>query len=475
MNQARTRFAPSPTGLLHVGGVRTALFAWLVARQTNGKFILRLEDTDQTRKMVGADQHIMDSLKWVGLQWDEGPDKGGPHGPYMQSERLPIYKEWAEKLISAGRAYADPYTVDEVNAFREEAKTKKLPFMFRNNRPTNTPKWNGKTPLRFKSDPKPYNWRDEVMGKLATGPEAIDDFVLIKADGYPTYNFAHIIDDYLMEITHVIRSQEFISSVPNYLNLYEALEFKAPVLATVPIVLGPDGKKKLSKRDGAKDILDYAADGFLPEAMFNFLATLGWNDGTTQEIFSKKELIERFNLGRVQRSSAKFDDKRLLWTNGYYIRNLPLEILLDRVSNYWPTAAITYQNEYKLTVLALVQDRLKYFSELPSLTNFFFEDLPVNMKLIKDNPAFSNLSNDDLHSLLEKAKEAISKSDFSTADLTNKLNRLLESTGQKPNVLFSLIRIVTSWADFSPGLAETLAVLGKNSTLRRLTVALNNI
>ena len=234
----RTRFAPSPTGYLHVGGIRTALFAWLLARQNDGQFILRLEDTDQKREVAGADEHIYKSLKALGIDYDEGPDKPGDFGPYRQSERLDIYKKWAQKLIDAGRAYADPYSAEEVQKFREEAQKNKQPFLYRNHRPENPPAWNGTQPLRFKSDPKNYTRKDAVMGELSTGPETIDDFILIKSDGFPTYNFAHIVDDAEMQITHIIRGQEFLASIPNYLNLYEALELEPPVIATVPHILG---------------------------------------------------------------------------------------------------------------------------------------------------------------------------------------------------------------------------------------------
>ncbi len=234
MKSVRTRFAPSPTGYLHVGGIRTALFAWLVARQAGGEFILRIEDTDRAREVEGAEAHIIQSLKVLGLDYDEGPDVPGDYGPYRQTERLAKYQEWAQVLIDAGRAYADPYTSEEVQAFREQAQKAKKPFLYRKHRPENPPKWDGTTALRFKSDPKDYRWTDAVMGDLHAGAEAIDDFILIKSDGFPTYNFAHIVDDHEMQISHVIRGQEFIASVPNYLNLYEALEFEVPVLATMP-------------------------------------------------------------------------------------------------------------------------------------------------------------------------------------------------------------------------------------------------
>jgi glutamyl-tRNA synthetase len=286
MKPVRTRFAPSPTGFVHVGGIRTALFAYLVARQASGQFILRLEDTDQKREVEGSDAHIIKSLHALGLNYDEGPDIGGPFAPYRQSERLDSYKKWAEKLVAAGRAYGDPYTPEQIQAFRDEATTAKKPFLYRNHRPENPPKWDGTQALRFKSEPKAYQWHDAVMGDLSAGEEVVDDIILIKSDGFPTYNFAHIVDDAEMEITHVIRGQEFIASTPNYLNLYEALELERPILATMPHILNETGNKKLGKRDGAKDVLDYFKDGFVQEALINFIASMGWNDGTEQEIFS---------------------------------------------------------------------------------------------------------------------------------------------------------------------------------------------
>jgi len=464
----RTRFAPSPTGYMHVGGVRTALFAWLLAHQNNGQFLLRLEDTDKVREVEGSGEHIMQSLRWLGLQWDEGIDVGGPFAPYLQSERLATYKEWAQKLVDKGRAYADPYTAEQVDAFRNEAKAAKKAFLYRDHRPENPPAWDGSQPLRLKSDPKPYQWHDEVMGDLSAGEEAIDDFILMKSDGYPTYNFAHIIDDLLMEITHVIRSQEFLASVPRYLNLYEALEIERPLLATMPFVMGPDGKKKLSKRDGAKDIMDYAKEGYLPEALINFMASLGWNDGTEQEIFSVEELIQKFSLNRVQKSGAHFDENRLLWMNGAHIRVLSLDELYQKVADFWPEAAKNYDDSYKKQVLGLVQERLKFFAELPDLTRFFFTDLPVNPELISGHKQLGKLTPEELKTLLEQTKASLEKSDFSREDLTKRLNDLLEATGQKPAILFSLVRIATTQAPASPQLADSLSVLGKETSLRRI-------
>lgn len=473
--RARTRFAPSPTGYLHVGGIRTALFAWLVARQTGGQFILRFEDTDKKREVAGAAEHLIKSLHILGLQYDEGPDIGGPYAPYKQSERLPVYKEWAQKLIDNGRAYADPYTAEEVQAFREQAQKEKKPFLYRNHRPENPPAWDGTMPLRFKSEPKTYDWHDEVMGELHAGPEVIDDIILIKSDGYPTYNFAHIIDDAEMKITCIIRGQEFIASTPNYLNLYEALGLERPKLAIVPHILGPDGKKKLSKRDGAKDVLDYVRDGFLPEALVSFIATLGWNDGTTQEIFTQAELIEKFSLDRVQKSGARFDEQRLLWMNGSYIRDMGLEQLYERSKSFLPKEAEEYDDGYKKAVIGLVQERLKYFKELPGLTTFFFKDLPINLELISTHKQLKKVQLHTLKSLLAESREIVAGSDFSAEDLTNRLNTLLATTSQKPAILFSLIRIATTQAPSSPGLADTMAVLGREVSLKRIDALLASL
>jgi glutamyl-tRNA synthetase len=471
----RTRFAPSPTGFMHVGGVRTALFAWLIAKQNNGKFILRIEDTDKVREVKGSINQIENSLKWLGISWDEGIDIGGPHAPYLQSQRLPIYLEWAKKLVESGRAYTDPYSVAELEEFRNQAKADKKPFLYRNHRPTNPPTWDGSQPLRFKSDPIPYKWHDAVMGDLSTGPEAIDDFILIKSDGFPTYNFCHIVDDAIMGITHVLRSQEFISSTPKFLNLYDALQVEKPVLATLPYVMAIDGKKKLGKRDGAKDILEYSREGYLPEAMINFLATLGWNDGTEQEIFTTTELIEKFSLDRVQKSPARFDEQRLLWLNGQHIRLLSLDDLYDRVKDFWPESAADASDDAKKHVLALVQDRMKTLLDLATLTDYFFREPSVDLSMITDNKQLSKLENSQIIELLSAANTAIGESDFNPAAIQETLNKLLETTGQKPGILFSLIRLAVSWAPFSPALNDTLSVLGKETVIARLHTAIDHV
>lgn len=467
----RTRFAPSPTGYLHVGGIRTALFGYLVARQANGKFVLRLEDTDQKREVKGSDKHLIESLRALGLDYDEGPDIGGPYAPYRQTERRDSYIKWAQKLIDAGRAYADPYSPEELQTFRDSAKADKKAFLYREHRPENPLAWDGTTALRFKSDPKSYNWHDEVMGDLSSGPEVIDDIILIKSDGLPTYNFAHIVDDAEMEITHIIRGQEFIASQPNYLNIYEALGLEHPKFATVPHILAPTGGKKLSKRDGAKDVLDYLKDGFVQEALVNFIASMGWNDGTEQEIFSREELINKFSLDRIQRSGARFDEQRLTWMNGQWIRQLSLDELYPRTADFWPESAQNTSEERKREILALVQDRLKTLADLPLLTNYFFEEPTPKWEMLTENKQLKKLQKDEIASLLDATIGALGQSDFAPESLQNTLNQLLETTGQKPGILFSLIRLAISWSPFSPALNETLAEIGRDTVLRRLQQA----
>lgn len=507
---------------MHVGSVRTALFAWLLARQQNGQFVLRIEDTDQAREVDGSVEHIVTTLRTLGLDYDEGPGREGQYGPYFQSQRLDIYREWAQRLIDAGRAYADPYTTDELQVLRDQARSEKRAFLYRDHRPETPPVWDGSQPLRFKSDPKSYQWHDEVMGNLSTGPEVIDDIILIKSDGFPTYNFAHIVDDAEMQITHIIRGQEFIASQPNYLNIYEALGVERPVFATVPHILAGQGNKKLGKRDGAKDVLDYLGDGYVVEALVNFIASLGWNDGTEQEVFSRDELIQKFSLDRVQHSGARFDEQRLLWLNGQHIRQLSLDDLYARVSDtveplttsstetsatptepdggsrgvgreavsgddggekangstihysFWPTSASDADEGYKKQVLALAQDRLKTLADLPQLTSYFFEEPTPDLELITGNKQLKKLEPSLTRDLLQAAHDALSQlDDWSAEPIQDALNQLLETTGQKPGTLFSLIRIATTWAAFSPQLNDTLALLGREKTINRLSVSID--
>lgn len=476
MEKAITRFAPSPTGYIHIGNVRSAIYPYLVARQSGGKMILRIEDTDRERYVEGATELIEDTLKWLGLDWDEGPIVGGPSEPYFQSERLDIYMKWVQKLLDSGRAYADPTPAEKIDEYRKKCEQEKVPFLYRNFRPENPPKWEPGMPIRFKTEPKEYSWTDAVMGDMHTGPEVLDDIILIKKDGYPTYNFAHIVDDAEMGVTHVMRGVEYLSSTPNYLALYEAFGLERPVLVSLPHILAPTGNKKLGKRDGAKSATEYRDDGVLPEAMLNYLACLGWNDGTEQEIYTKEELIKSFSLDRIQNSGARYDETKLLWMNGQWIRRIFDEqgarALYDRTIGFWPAEAEEFPEEYRVKVLSIIYDRLKVLSDLKTMTTYFFKDPEVDVKMIVENKFLKKMSEAELEDLLKTSiRELTALEDWNADSLQKVLNNLLEKTGKKPAELFSLIRIALSFAPFSPALNLTIDTLGRETSLARLNRA----
>lgn len=468
----KTRFAPSPTGYIHIGNVRSAIYPYLLAKKLGGQFILRIEDTDRTRFVEGATELIEDTLRWLGLDWDEGPIVGGPDAPYFQSERKAIYQAWAQKLVTAGRAYADDTDPATIQQYREKCQKEKIPFLYRNFRPENPPAWHEGLPLRFKADPKPRHWHDEVMGDLDAGPEVQDDIILIKADGFPTYNFAHLVDDAEMGVDYVMRGVEYLSSTPNYLALYEALGLNCPKLVSLPHILAPTGNKKLGKRDGAKSVTEYREDGILPEAMLNYLACLGWNDGTEQEIYHKSELIKRFSLDRIQNSGARYDETKLLWLNGQWIRQIAdeegIDALYNRTVAFWPDAAKPYPDDYRQQVLSIIYDRLKTLSDLHEMTTYFFTDPEIDLNLIYQNKFLKKFSEEELSEMLQTTVTTLEKTPWDPESLQTSLNELLTTLGKKPAELFSLIRIALSFAPFSPALNLTMNVLGKDLTLARL-------
>lgn len=322
----RVRFAPSPTGYLHIGGLRSALFNWLWARHNGGVFVLRLEDTDRARLVEGSDTQINASLEALGIVPDEGPRQGGDFGPYTQSERLESYAKHAQALVDSGALYPCWCSADRLSQLREEAQRHGVAFKYDRHclQPGNQQTQDQPHVLRFRitDEPATVSWDDAVRGRLEFKAADLDDFVAIKADGYPTYQFANVVDDHDMHISHVLRADEWIPSTPKHLLLYAAFGWEPPMFAHLPAVQGPTGGKKLSKRDGAKSAEEFIADGYLPEALMSFLATLGWNDGTTQEVYARDELIERFTLDRIQKSPARFDAERLTWLNGLMIRAL---------------------------------------------------------------------------------------------------------------------------------------------------------
>ena len=468
-----TRFAPSPTGFMHIGSLRTALFAYLFARKNNGTFILRIEDTDKSREVEGSIVHIQESLEWLGINWDYGPANPGPYGSCIQSERLPSYQKYAKLLLEKGLAYPDPYTTTEVEAFRASAEAEKRPFLFRDHRPATFEAWDGSKPLRLKvPEIKRYTWQDAVRGELSAGPEMLDDVILIKADGYPTYNFAHIIDDLEMGVTHIMRGDEFISSVPKFLSIYDALGIPYPIFVTLPPILRDDRTKKLGKRDGAKDILDYRTEGYLPDTMRNYLALIGWNPGTEQEIFSEAELIEAFSIEKIQRAGGAFNEDKLLWMNKEYLNKLSDADFLTYLQPGIPeriSRAPLMSEETLKRLLPTIRERIHVRTEATAELEAgeydwaFFEPEVDSTKIAWKNDTGPELA----LPRLEKAQELLSAADFGSIDgIKSALWPYAEEVG-KGELLWPL-RISLTNRERSPDPFTVAYIIGKTQTLKRL-------
>lgn len=478
-----TRFAPSPTGFMHIGGVRTALFAYLWARKNNGTFILRIEDTDKEREVEGSIEHIQKSLEWLGIDWDYGPDKPGSFGSCIQSERLPTYLTWAHTLIEKGYAYPDPYTEEEVADFRKKAEDEKRPFLYRDHRPETFGAWDGKTSLRFKvPEIKQYTWHDEVRGKLTAGEEALDDFILVKSDGYPTYNFAHIIDDYNMGVTHIIRGDEFISSTPRFLSLYDALGFTHPVFVSAPQILRPDRTKKLGKRDGAKDILEYKTEGYLASTMVNFLVLIGWNPGTEQEIFTKDELTQLFSLNQIQKSGAVFNEEKLDWMNKEHMKllleeNRNTEILSELQKNETLGSHVKISDtEFMSKIYPIIFDRISKWSDIDTLVregelDYFFNKPIYSKESLSwkgESPAHENQKHlESVVAILAHAEEEM----YTHVDKIKSLIFDYATEHGRGNVLWPL-RVALSGRDKSPDPFTLIYILGKTESIARINSAI---
>lgn len=464
--EVRTRFAPSPTGLLHIGGLRTALFNYLYAKKHNGTFILRLEDTDRERFVQEGIEQIFNSLEWVGLEPDEGvwyEEKPGKHSPYVQSLRLDHYRKYAQDLIERGDAYYSYITPEEFAARREEAIALKKPFVYKQSmEPKDHPRSTSKVPIRLKVKPGSTAWADVVRGSFESDNSLIDDFIIIKADGFPTYNFANVVDDYLMRISHVIRGDEFISSTAKHAMLYDYFDWERPEFIHLPPILGSDGKKKMSKRDGDVDVLEYKAKGYLPDAVINFLALLGWNDGSEQEIFSRDELIKKFDLAQIQKSPARFDKERLDWMNGEYIRAMNDKTLSEKLKSYIPSGWMTnasYFNE----VLNLDKERLKTLADSRYLMEIFFEKPKVDKNLLTQKDAL-----EDIKKWLQKSVDVLESVEFEHDKLESAMRELSEDLDVKTGSLFYAIRISLTGRTEAPGLFDLMATLGKKETIERI-------
>ncbi len=470
-NAVRVRFAPSPTGLLHIGGVRTALFNYLFAKANDGQFILRLEDTDRERFVEEGVEQIIQSLDWLGLHPDEGvwyEQKPGKHGPYIQSQRLHHYREYAEKLIQQGLAYKSHITPEQLGSLREQAIINKTPFVFKQHmEPDGQDNHSEPLPIRLCVPEGVTKWSDEVRGSFSTPHNLIDDFIIIKADGYPTYNFANVIDDHLMQISHVIRGDEFISSTAKHAMLYDMFGFERPQWVHLPPILGPGGNKKLSKRDGDVDVLDYKSKGYLPQALLNFLVMLGWNDGTTQELFSPQELIDKFSIDRIQKSPAVFDITRLGWLNGEYLRNkLTQAELVEGIKPYVPASWLEDMDYFK-RVLELDRERIKRFDEAGYIMEIFFDTPKVDMALLckKDS---QQLVRQWLKSTITALGDCQPTHDGVETTLRELCDKLDVSAGR----LFYVLRVALTGRTEAPGLFDIIITLGKDESIRRLQALL---
>lgn len=481
-----TRFAPSPTGFMHVGGVRTALYAWLLAKKSGGQFILRIEDTDKEREVEGSIEHIKKSLLWLGLKWDQGPDIGGEHSPYIQSERLDLYKKYAEKLIKKGLAYADTSSEEETDVLRKTAEEEKKPFLFRDYRPTSSPVWDGSQPLRFKvPELKRYEWKDLVWGNLSAGPEALDDFILIKSDGYPTYNFAHIVDDIEMGVTHVVRGQEFISSTPKFLSIYDALGVVPPHFVTTPPIMGADGKKKLGKRDGAKDIMEYEHEGYLPETMLNYLAFLGFNPGGEKEIYAIEELVELFDINKIQRSGAQWSDDKLNWMNKEHMKRLPENIRDNEIVTRLKKNSLINQNQkindgnFLLKLCPIISDHISKWGDIDIMIGAGELDYFFNSPQYEKNQLFwkGKITVEETKKHLEFVLNTLKnepEESFSDAEKIKNLVFDYATENGRGEVLWP-VRVALSGRDKSPDPFTLIYILGKEETILRINRALDKL
>jgi len=475
-SEIRVRFAPSPTGYPHLGNIRTALFNWLFARHHGGKFILRIEDTDVTRKVEGAVENIIDSLNWLGLNWDEGP--------YFQSQRLPLYQKIVRKLVNQGHAYlcyCSPHRLEEMR--QEQIRRKQPPKYDRRCRELTVQQRaqleaSGVTPVvRFKTPldgETPFY--DLIRAKVTFQNDTLDDFILLKSDGYPTYHLANVVDDHLMAISHVLRADEWLSSTPRHILLYQALDWQPPQFAHLPMILGPD-RAKLSKRHGATNIIEYQRQGLLPEAMINFLSLLGWSLDDKTELLSREELIKHFTLERVGKTAAIFDKDKLEWMNGVYLRRLTPEQFASQAIPFLQrdlpsSVKRPLDNSYISTIMPLIQERARTLADVPHLVDFFFlDELEYDQSLlIKAMDAVS--ATKAIETSLERLKPMEA---WYAVSVENILRPLAPELGLTTSKFFGLLRVAITGRTASPPLFQTMAALDKQTCLKRLNKALQKL
>ncbi|HDN97908.1 MAG TPA: glutamate--tRNA ligase [bacterium] len=477
----RVRFAPSPTGYLHIGNARTALFNYLFARKNNGSLILRIEDTDRERSRKEYEEAIIEDLRWIGIEWDEGPDVGGDYGPYRQSERLHIYREFAEKLLKEGKAYKCYCTKEELEERNrkaiQEGRSPGYDNRCRYLTKSQIEKYEreGRKPvIRIKVPEKEIVVDDLIRGKVKFEGKTIPDFVIMKSDGTPTFNFAVCIDDYLMKITHVIRGEDHLSNTPKHIIVFESINAPVPKFAHMSMTLGPD-RTRLSKRHGATSVRAYREEGYLPEAFFNYIALLGWGTEESREIFTKEELIKEFSLERCHKASAIFDKDKLLWMNGYYIRKTPASRIVELSIPFLVKEGLIEENPSKSTisylekVIELEKERIKTLKEVPYLIYFFLKE-PIYEK-----EGVEKYLNEEGKKILSQVLPVIEKiEDFKRENIEKEIRKFCEDMNYKTSRVFHPIRVAVSGRTKGPGLFEMMEVIGKERVLSRIKKVLKN-
>lgn len=485
MNEVRVRYAPSPTGAPHIGNLRTALFNWLWAKHNNGKFILRVEDTDQAREVENGLELIMESLRFLGMNWDEGPDIGGAYGPYHQSERLAIYKKYADELVQKGAAYHCYCTQEELEQMRAEQMARGEPTRYDRRCRRLTPA------QRAEREAKglPHVVRlavplegsttlpDFIHGDITIPNADVDDQVLLKSDGFPTYHMAVVVDDHLMEITHVMRGDEWISSFPKHILLYNAFGWTPPQFGHMPVVLGPD-KKKLSKRHGATSVIQFRDEGYLVEALVNFMALLGWAYDGERELFTRDELIQAFTLDHIHPSPAVFDRTKLDWMNGSYIRGLEIGDLAERLLPFLTRAGVVANSQTDLEtvrkIAPYIQERLKRLDEIAPLVDFIFlDEITYDPKLLIGSKMNALESLNALRSAGEVLDNFASLDDDEAME--RELRAASEKLGLKPAQFFGVLRIALTGKAVTPPLVGTMKVMGKEKVMARIQNALREL
>lgn len=471
MSIVRTRIAPSPTGEYHIGHLRTCLYDYALARKNDGQFVIRIEDTDQKRLVSGAQDRILKDIKDYGMTWDEGPDIGGPYGPYVQTQRLDIYQKYIKELLDKGLAYYCFCTEERLTKMREIQKAAhQIPKYDRhclNLSPSEVEekiKQGLPYVIRLKvPDNQIVTFTDAIRGPIKINTKDIDDQVLVKSDGIPTYHFAVVVDDHLMKISHIFRGEEWITSTPKQILLYQAFSWEVPVFAHLTVLMDPSGHGKMSKRKGSVSARSFLDDGYLPEALLNFLMLLGWNPGTDKELFTLDEFVKEFSLEHLHKKSPIFDRKKLDYFNGIYIRQKSDEELFPYFQKFLPQAS----DEQIKILIPVLKERLVKFADLPTAVKFLFEDVDYDKELLLKKGTNPELAIE----MLTKVKELLS--DFS--DLVSRIQNLVSTNSWNVGEFFMVFRVAICGTAFTPPVVDCLPALGQEGTLRKIDLALQKL